>query len=53
MRNEERRCCENCGNVKCSNRIVAIWWKECLESNFTRHWTPKENKYEISVNPES
>lgn len=37
----EKRSCENCGNVRCSNSLVAFWWDECVESGFTKHWRPK------------
>jgi hypothetical protein len=37
----ERRSCENCGNVRCANSLLAFWWDECVESNFEKHWIPK------------
>lgn len=37
------RSCENCGNARCSNSLVAFWWDECVDSMFTQHWTPKKN----------
>lgn len=36
------RSCENCGNVRCANSLVAFWWDECVESKFTKHWRPKK-----------
>jgi hypothetical protein len=36
------RCCENCGNKSCSESVVAFNWDECVESNFEKHWMPKE-----------
>ena len=38
---EERRSCENCGNARCANSLVAFFWDECVESGFTKHWRPK------------
>lgn len=38
-----KRTCENCGNSKCSNSVIAIFWDECVKSGFTKHWRPKEN----------
>lgn len=40
MNNE--RSCENCGNARCANRIVAIYYDECVSSNYQTYWTPKE-----------
>ena len=37
---EGERSCENCGNTRCA--IVANNWDECADSNFTKHWMPKE-----------
>lgn len=37
---EEKRCCENCGNTICADSIVAIFWSDCVASNFTQHWMP-------------
>ncbi len=39
---EQKRCCENCGNTRCANSLVAYWWDECVDSNFEKHWRPKE-----------
>ena len=36
----EKRSCENCGNVRCANSLIAIWWHECVDSGFTKHWMP-------------
>ena len=36
------RCCENCGNWKCANSVVAYYWDECVDTNFEAHWMPKE-----------
>lgn len=36
----EKRSCENCGNVRCVNSPIAIWWHECVDSGFTKHWMP-------------
>lgn len=41
---ETRRCCDNCGNLRCARSIVAYWWDECVDSDFTKHWRPKEDK---------
>ena len=38
---EQKRSCENCGNTRCANSAVAYNWDECVDSNFTKHWTPK------------
>lgn len=38
----EKRSCENCGNAHCANSIVAYWWDECVKSDFTKHWKPKQ-----------
>lgn len=37
---EPTRGCENCGNYRCANSIVAYWWDECVKSDFTKHWMP-------------
>lgn len=37
-----RRLCENCGNVRCANSLIAVFWDECVGSGFTKHWKPKE-----------
>ena len=39
---ELTRSCENCGNTRCANSVVAYNWDECVDSNFTKHWMPKE-----------
>ncbi|NCB47525.1 hypothetical protein EOM81_10980 [bacterium] len=39
---EGERSCENCGNTRCA--IVANIWDECADSNFTKHWMPKEEE---------
>ena len=39
---EGERSCENCGNTRCANSVVAYNWDECVSSDFTKHWTPKE-----------
>ena len=41
---ELTRSCENCGNTRCSNSFVAFWWDECLKTDFTQHWMPKEKE---------
>lgn len=38
------RCCENCGNTRCSSSPVAFLWDECVASGFTRNWTPKKEE---------
>ena len=38
---EQKRSCENCGNTRCANSVVAYNWDECVSSDFTKHWTPK------------
>ena len=44
---EQKRSCENCGNLRCANSMVAFWWDECVKSDFEKHWTPKvgESRY--------
>lgn len=37
-----KRSCENCGNLRCANSIVAFWWDECVKTKFEKHWIPKE-----------
>jgi len=37
---ELKKCCENCGNIRCASSVVAYWWDECVESNFENHWMP-------------
>lgn len=32
--------CENCGNTRCKNMIVAALYDECLESNYEKYWKP-------------
>ena len=39
---EGERSCENCGDTRCANSAVAYNWDECVDSNFTKHWVPKE-----------
>jgi len=39
---EGERGCENCGNTRCANSAVAYNWDACVDSNFTKHWRPKE-----------
>lgn len=39
---ELKRCCENCGNTLCANSVVAFHWDECVDSNFEKHWKPKQ-----------
>lgn len=39
----KNRSCENCGNMQCANSVIAYWWDECVESNFEKHWMPKED----------
>ena len=39
---EGERSCENCGDTRCANSAVAYNWDECVDSNFTKHWMPKE-----------
>ena len=36
------RGCENCGNTRCANSVVAYNWDECVRTNFEKHWKPKE-----------
>jgi len=38
---ELTRSCENCGNLRCANSMVAFWWDECVKSNFEKHWMPR------------
>ena len=38
---EEQRSCENCGNARCANSLVAIHYDECVQSAFAKHWKPK------------
>ena len=38
---EGERSCENCGDTRCANSVVAYNWDECVSSDFTKHWTPK------------
>ena len=37
----EKRSCENCGNLHCANSIVAFYYDECVQDNFTKYWRPK------------
>ena len=39
---EGERSCENCGDTRCANSVVAYNWDECVDSNFTKHWMPKK-----------
>ena len=41
---EGERSCENCGDTRCANSAVAYNWDECVDSNFTKHWMPKEEE---------
>lgn len=27
---ELKKCCENCGNIRCASSVVAYWWDECV-----------------------
>ena len=38
----EKRSCENCGTRRCAESRVAFYWSICIESNFTKGWTPKQ-----------
>ena len=38
---ELTRSCENCGNTRCANSFVALWWDECVKTDFTQHWMPR------------
>ena len=44
---EEKRNCENCGNTACSGSVVAYNYDDCVESNYTRHWKPKDQLVEL------
>ena len=44
MKREYPRCCENCGNSRCANNVVAIHWDECVDSGFQKHWRPKAGR---------
>ncbi len=37
----EKKSCENCGNERCKNMIVAVLYDECVESNYEKYWKPK------------
>lgn len=37
----EKRSCENCGTRRCADSPVAFYWDICVESGFTKGWTPK------------
>lgn len=39
---ENKRSCENCGNARCANSLVAFFWDECVQSKFQKHWRPKQ-----------
>lgn len=39
---EGERSCENCGNTRCANSIVAFYWDRCVDSNFEKYWMPKK-----------
>ena len=39
---EGERSCENCGNTRCANSVVAYYWDECVKSDFEKHWIPRE-----------
>lgn len=41
---EEKRCCENCGNQICADSIIAIYYDDCVRSNYTRNWRPVRKK---------
>ncbi len=45
---QEKRGCENCGNIACANSIIAIHYDECVESGYSKHWKPKENECTLS-----
>ena len=48
--NEQKRSCENCGNTRCANSIVAFWWDECVKSDFEEHWAPKKQEEKQVLN---
>ena len=43
----KKRCCENCGNLRCANSMVAFWWDECVKTDFTQHWMPKREEKQV------
>lgn len=45
-----RRSCENCGNVRCANSLIAVFWDECVKSGFTKHWMPKDEVTPLQLN---
>ena len=38
-----KKSCENCGNSKCQNMMVAVLYDACLESEYEKFWKPKSN----------
>ena len=42
-----KRSCENCGNLRCANSLVAFWWDECVKTDFTQHWIPKWEEKQV------
>lgn len=38
-----KKSCENCGNLKCQNMMVAVLYDSCLESGYEKFWKPKSN----------
>lgn len=46
---EELRSCENCGNTRCSQSALAIWWDACIDDHFTGHWKPQTAPPEITL----
>lgn len=35
------RSCENCGNIACSSSVVAVFYDECIKTNYQKHWRAK------------
>lgn len=44
----EKRSCENCGNTRCANSVIAFFWDECVSSNFQKYWRPKDRRPEAT-----
>lgn len=38
-----KKSCENCGNQKCKNMMVAVLYDACLKSDYERFWQPQTN----------
>lgn len=44
---EIKRSCENCGNQRCANSVVAYNYDECIRTDCQKHWKPKQDEEQV------